>query len=77
MIVNTIKKHADKVAHIFAGMAVGLTAIFMPLYFALLLVFLVGALKEVRDYCGYGDADLYDAVATWIGGLFVIVLILV
>lgn len=77
MIVNTIKKHADKVAHIFAGMVVGLTAIVMPMYFALLLVFLVGALKEARDYFGYGDADLYDAVATWFGGLFVITLIMV
>ena len=77
MIVNTIKKHADKVAHFGAGMAVGLTAIFFPLYFAFLLVFLVGALKEVRDYFGYGDSDLYDAGATWLGGLFVITLILV
>lgn len=75
-IVKYLRYHADKVAHIFAGQLVGLSALVFGWEIATLLVVLAGASKEVYDRYNNGTVELADCLATWAGGLLVIGLVI-
>lgn len=63
----------DKLLHAIAGGLIA--AFFMPVVgvtWAALLVVLAGVGKEVFDYFRHGKPDVLDALATFVGGGFVI-----
>ena len=58
----------DKKLHIGAGFVLALSSFFIGIY-GLVLALLAGIFKEVFDYFDYGKPDVYDALATWCGGV--------
>jgi hypothetical protein len=73
-----LKLAKDKQLHVLAGFLTamvfqGLTG---SLWVALLASGVVGAAKEAYDSLGYGTVDLWDFVATVVGGLLFVLLIL-
>ena len=67
-----IKK--DKILHLAAGFIIALLLTWISPLAALLVVVLVGIMKELFDYYFNGTVDKWDFVATVIGGLPVIIL---
>lgn len=70
-------KHIDdKVYHFFAGMMIYIFSnIFFNTWLSILPVIVIGAAKEVYDYySGKGNPEWLDFIATFIGGLFVLLL---
>jgi hypothetical protein len=68
----------DKLLHFIVGVAIALSGLFIRLNpkMVLGLVAFAGLGKEIRDYFHpKGCADFYDALATFLGGLAVILLI--
>lgn len=78
-----LKKHIDKIYHAIAGILIAIIAIeavklltswseFTAHVIAFLAVIIAGALKEFKDWKSYGKADMYDIIATVIGGILII-----
>jgi hypothetical protein len=66
----------DKIEHLGAGAIAGFTGAFLafslgePLWAgALIAAVIAGALKEFWDMWGHGEPDVWDFVATVVGGL--------
>jgi uncharacterized protein YqgC (DUF456 family) len=60
----------DKVLHFIVGFCISaVLGIWLPLLIVLLIVFIVGVLKEVWDAKHNGDVEAADVVATVTGGL--------
>ena len=60
----------DKLYHFVAGLIISLvfSFVFNPLY-GVILSIIAGILKEIYDYFDYGTFDIYDMLATWMGGI--------
>lgn len=58
----------DKIMHLLAGFLISLTALIIPPYIAISLVFVAGVSKEVYDI-KHGTVDIWDAAYTALGGL--------
>lgn len=69
----------DKYMHVIAGLIIGVFFItIFPVKLPIIPVLLIGTLKEVYDHFKpYGKFDLWDILATVIGGLFVQLMILI
>jgi hypothetical protein len=71
-------KDIDKQIHFFSGLALCLAvALFFGAYAGLAVAVLAGLGKEVYDNYGRGAPDIYDAVATAVGGALGFVLIMI
>lgn len=58
----------DKQAHFWWGWAIAATLYPISLWFAIIVTAIIGASKEMRDSLGYGTPDVWDFVATALGG---------
>lgn len=78
-------KYYDKALHAIAGILIAIIAIgvvklltswseFTAHVIAFLAVIIAGALKEFKDWKDYGKADMYDIIATVLGGFLVILI---
>ena len=68
----------DKQAHFLAGLAICLSfALFVSPILGLITAIVLGAVKEVWDGMGNGTKDVWDFVATALGGVVGFVLILI
>lgn len=78
-------KYYDKALHALAGILIAVIAIsvmklltnwseFTAHVIAFCAVIAGGALKEFRDWKSYGRADMYDIIATVLGGFLVILI---
>lgn len=78
-------KYYDKALHAIAGILVAIIVIalvklltnwseFTAQVIAFLAVIIAGALKEYKDWKSYGRADMYDIIATVLGGFLVILI---
>lgn len=77
-----LKKHIDKIYHAIAGAVIAFLIIFFVSLtnwseftahvIAFCAVIIAGALKEFKDWKDYGKADMYDIIATVIGGILII-----
>ena len=68
----------DKQAHFLAGLAICLSfALFVSPILGLITAIALGAVKEVWDGMGNGTKDVWDFVATALGGVAGFVLILI
>lgn len=78
-------KYYDKALHAIAGILIAIIAItfvkvftnwseFTAHVIAFNTVIAAGALKEYKDWKSYGSADMYDIVATVLGGFLVILI---
>lgn len=72
-----IKK--DKILHLIAGILIILACLLfkLPYLWSIVILFLVAAGKEVYDsfYPQKHTVDVYDALATFLGGLFILVIV--
>jgi hypothetical protein len=60
----------DKQAHFWAGLAIMLSvSLFGGWIAGLVVAIAAGLLKEVYDSMGFGTPDIWDAVATGLGGV--------
>lgn len=59
----------DKQAHFWWGWCIAATVYPLGIVFAVLVSAFMGAAKEVWDKNDHGTPDLYDALATIVGGL--------
>lgn len=65
-----MKIRLDLQAHFWAGMAICLAvSLFLPPIFGLGVAVAASAAKEAWDYTGRGIPDIWDFVATTVGGL--------
>tara|TARA_R110000822_G_scaffold230487_1_gene362632 strand:- start:271 stop:510 length:240 start_codon:yes stop_codon:yes gene_type:complete len=68
----------DKQAHFWSGATICLAiSLFFPPAVGLITAIVLGALKEVWDGRGHGTKDVWDFVATGLGGVVGFVLILI
>lgn len=77
-----MRKHIDKIYHAIAGGVIAVLTIFFlgitewseftAHVIAFCAVIAGGALKEFRDWKSYGKADMYDIIATVLGGILII-----
>lgn len=59
----------DKQAHFYAGLAICLAvSLFVSPVIGLAAALVAGALKEIVDHMGFGTPDVWDFVATAVGG---------
>lgn len=76
-------KYYDKALHALAGILIAIIAIAIVKVFtnwseftahviAFNTVIAAGALKEYKDWKSYGRADMYDIIATVLGGILII-----
>lgn len=75
-------KHIDKIYHAIAGAVISFLIIFFVSFtnwseftahvIAFLAVIIAGALKEFKDWKDYGKPDMYDIIATVLGGILII-----
>ncbi len=66
----------DKVCHLYWGMGMGLCALYLTWWLALLVVAIAAVLKEGYDFLNPPhQCELMDFIATMIGGSIAIVLI--
>ena len=76
-------KYYDKALHTIAGILIAIIAItaiklltswseFTAHVIAFNAVIAAGALKEFKDWKSYGKADMYDIIATFLGGILII-----
>ena len=67
----------DKQAHFLAGTTICLSfALFVSPILGLITAIVLGAVKELWDGMGHGTKDIWDFVATALGGVVGFVLIL-
>ena len=59
----------DKKKHMLAGAIVSLASFWISPQLTLLLVFVIGVLKEIYDHYGNGTVDIWDVAYTVLGGL--------
>ena len=82
-MIKILNKHIDKLYHALAGILIAIIAITIVKVFtncseftahviAFCAVIAGGALKEFRDWKSYGKADMYDIMATVLGGFLII-----
>jgi hypothetical protein len=65
-----MKIEPDKVAHFWAGLAIMLAvSLFGGWVIGLIAAVAAGLLKEAYDMTGRGTPDIWDAVATGLGGV--------
>lgn len=71
-IIALFNKHQDKVYHFVMGQAIAV--LFLPItwWLSIIAVVLVGVGKEVWDSKGNGTVEVWDAIVTVLGGLFVV-----
>jgi len=68
----------DKQAHFLAGTTICLSfALFVSPVLGLITAIVLGAVKELWDGMGHGTKDIWDFVATALGGVAGFVLILI
>ena len=68
----------DKQAHFLAGTTICLSfALFVSPVLGLITAIVLGAVKELWDGMGHGTKDIWDFVATALGGVVGFVLILI
>ena len=68
----------DKQAHFWAGLAICLAvSLFVSPAIGLLVSALAGLVKELIDKLGFGTPDPMDFVATYLGGLVGLLLLIV
>ena len=68
----------DKQAHFLAGTTICLSfALFVSPILGLITAIVLGAVKELWDGRGHGTKDIWDFVATALGGVVGFVLILI
>ena len=68
----------DKQAHFLAGTTICLSlALFVSPILGLITAIVLGAVKELWDGMGHGTKDIWDFVATALGGVVGFVLILI
>ena len=68
----------DKQAHFLSGIAICLAvSLFFSPLIGLTTAIVLGALKEALDSFGYGTDDVWDFVATALGGVVGFVLIMI
>lgn len=60
----------DKLYHLIAGLLIALLCGYLtsPLI-GLVMGIIAGVGKELYDYTDYGEYDVYDALATWLGAV--------
>ena len=73
-----LKMPIDKQAHFLAGTTICLSfALFVSPILGLITAIVLGAVKELWDGMGHGTKDIWDFVATALGGVVGFVLILI
>lgn len=80
--MKKLNKHIDKLYHFIAGAVIAvLTIFFLGITnwseftihaIAFCAVIVGGAWKEFKDWKDYGYADMYDIIATVLGGILII-----
>ena len=70
-----ITRGQDKVLHALAGFIVGAVSMYLFGVYSIALVLLAGISKEAYDYYDYGKFDVFDLIATILGGWVGIMLI--
>ena len=59
----------DKKLHFIAGLLISLAvSIAINPTCGVLTAMAAGVAKEIKDYLDYGGPDVYDCLATWLGG---------
>lgn len=66
------KIHIDKITHTLAGAAIAAALLPWGVIPALLAVIVAAVGKELWDAQGHGTPDVYDALATVIGGVLML-----
>ncbi|MEM2002051.1 MAG: hypothetical protein QXT77_05355 [Candidatus Methanomethylicaceae archaeon] len=75
-IIKLFNEYQDKVNHFIAGQAVALVLLLIGWEISLMAVFLIAISKEAWDSQGNGTVEVWDALATILGGVVIVGLFL-